>query len=359
MVNSRVEQAFLDQLQTIFASLQPEEVEQFYAAYRQWLLQQRIVELRQRLVVLQEHIGENELRIQQYRPSPMALASIARLQSNGVSDIDLIDQMLERGEDWLDTTMQHLDYFEQFENFLSDDYTQWCRRALEGAFEWMDSMLTAGAVSPSAVADAHGETAYSEDAGETEAMLLQKLASEAEDDQLAGEEPTLKQPAAKLPVPDEAQLQQVAVEDAPLETGEAGTGQQPGTGEAGADEEKEMTPDEAALEREEIRANEAPTGDEENATGETTAGEENKLPGQPVIMGTGAESSSDIKHEQPVLAELTVVEHTETNGASAADDELPAVNTWEEQPSPPSPAPMTRRRKRSIMLRLVAKLLGW
>ncbi len=358
MVNSRVEQAFLDQLQTIFASLQPEEVEQFYAAYRQWLLQQRIVELRQRLAVLQEQIGENELRIQQYRPPPIALASIARLQANGVSDIDLLDQMLERGETWLDTTMQHLDYFEQFENFLSDDYTQWCRRALEGAFEWMDSLLTAG-VAPSTVsATADGETASSEDAGETEAKLLQKLASEADDDQPAGEEPTLKQIAVNLPAPDDAQLQQVAVDDAPLEMNEA---------EAG--EEKEMVPDETPADDETItasealagdeaiRANEVPPEHEEIAAGETTTGEEDMSPGEPAITGASAESTSDTEHEQAVLAELTVVEHAETNGASAAAGEQPAVNGRVEQPSP-TVAPITARRKRGVMRRLVGRLLG-
>lgn len=369
MVNSRVEQEFLDQLQTIFTSLQPEEVEQFYAAYRQWHLQQRIVELRQRLAVLSEHIGENELRIQQYRPSPIALASIARLQANGVSDIDLLDQMLERGEAWLDTTMQHLDYFEQFENFLSDDYTQWCRRALEDAFEWMDSLLTAGAAPSTASAPADGETASSEDAGETEAMLLQKLASEADDDQLAGEEPTLKHAAAKLPAPDDAQLLQSAIDDAPLETNEAEASDEPGTGESETGEEKEMAPGETPVEHEEMRENEAPTGneeigagdtrsgDEEIAAGETTAGEENMLPGEPVKTDSSAESTSDIEHEQPVLAELTIVEHTETNGSSAAAGEQPAVNGRIEQPTSPV-APISARRKRGVMRRLVGKLLG-
>jgi hypothetical protein len=196
----RRDAAYFDRLSALFATLQPEEVEQFYAAYRQWLLQHRIVELRQRLAATQEEIVENERRMQQVRPSPLALASLARLQANGVSDVDLLDQMLERGEEWLDATMQRLDYCEQFENFLADDYTQWARLALEGAFDWIDSALTPN---PAGTQDQEPEPVPSpEDVGEVEAQFLQRLATEDENEDendLSWQEPTLKQAAVIIP----------------------------------------------------------------------------------------------------------------------------------------------------------------
>lgn len=194
----RPDTTFFDRLHNLFAMLQPEEVEQFYAAYRQWFLQQRIVELRQRLAATQEEIVENERRMQEVHPSPLALASLARLQANDVTDVELLDAMLERGEAWLDATMQRLDYCEQFENFLTDDYTQWARLALEGAFDWIDSALT-----PAAPAGAQIEqpAPVEVDAGEAEAQFLQLLASEVEEDEddLSWQEPTLKQAAIGIP----------------------------------------------------------------------------------------------------------------------------------------------------------------
>lgn len=203
---------FLDRLHSVFAALHPEEVELFYVVYRQWLLQEHIVDVRQRLAALQEQLGANERRIQHYRPTPIALASLVRLQANGVNDIELLDQMLERGEDWLDATMQRLDYCEQFENFLSDDYTQWCRRTLDGAFDWIDTLRMASIPgvtdtgSGAAPADPHLEV--SEDTVEAEALLLQKLSTEAdetdesnesnEDNQDDGSDTTLKQAAVVL-----------------------------------------------------------------------------------------------------------------------------------------------------------------
>ncbi len=208
---------FFNHLHTIFASLQPEEVEQFYSAYRQWLLQQRIVELRQRLAATQEEIVENELRIQQARPSPIALASLARLQANGVDDVEVLDQMLERGETWLDATMQRLDYCEQFENFLADDYTQWARLALDGAFDWIDSALIPTPTLEAATDEEHASSM--KDACETEAQLLHKLTSEEDD--LSWQEPTLKQAAIRVPseepINEEPEPAETPIEPVPAE----------------------------------------------------------------------------------------------------------------------------------------------
>src|SRR5579863_925362 len=200
MKNS-AEPDLLNQLDTVFTQLDPQAVEQFYLSYQQWALQQRVADLQQRVVLVRQQQADNELRIQQTQPSPIALAALARLQSNGVSDIELLDIMLERGEAWLDQTMQRLDYCEQFNDFISDDYTQWCQRTLEGAFDWIDSLREATGAALQAAPEAPPEivSTDSDEAGVVEALLLQKLASEEEQEDLSWQEITLKQTAVKLP----------------------------------------------------------------------------------------------------------------------------------------------------------------
>lgn len=200
-----VEPDFLSQLDSVFAQLNPQAVEEFYAAYRQWSLHQRITALRQRIDAVREQQADNQQRLRETQPSAIALAALARLQSNGVSDIALLDAMLERGESWLDQTMQRLDYFEQFDDFISDDYTKWCQGALEGAFDWIDSLRE----STEQAAFAQLETSpaevppTNEDAGDVEALLLQRLATEVEQDDLSWQEAiTLKQTAIKSPPPE-------------------------------------------------------------------------------------------------------------------------------------------------------------
>src|SRR5947209_4547087 len=139
--------AWLEQFAEIYAQLDPQEVEEFYSGYHLWKLQQRASILEKQIEILREHRRENSERIEQSRPSAVSLAVLARLQANGVYDVELLDRMLERGEEWLDKTMQHLDYCEQVEDFIRGDYTQWCRHALEGAYDWIDSMLEAGETS--------------------------------------------------------------------------------------------------------------------------------------------------------------------------------------------------------------------
>src|ERR1700730_8525770 len=111
---------FLSQLDTIFAQLNPQEVEQFYTTYKQWLLQQHIASLQQRVVHIQQQLAEKTHVNKEHQPPPIALVTLARLQSNGVNDIDLLDSMLARGEAWLDATMQRLDYCESLNDFISD-----------------------------------------------------------------------------------------------------------------------------------------------------------------------------------------------------------------------------------------------
>lgn len=194
-----VEPDFLSQLDAVFAQLNPQAVEEFYATYQQWRLHQRIIELRQRIDAAREQQADNQQRLQETRPAAIALAALARLQSNGVSDIALLDFMLERGESWLDQTMQRLNYFEQFDDFISDDYTKWCQGALEGAFDWIDS-LRESTEQAALETPPIEELPNNEDAGEVEALFLQRLATEVEQDDLSWQEAiTLKQTAIKAP----------------------------------------------------------------------------------------------------------------------------------------------------------------
>ena len=175
-----------DEINHVFANLQPQDVEQFYIVYQQWLRQRKIANLHARIETLRNQIAENDLRIQQVQPSSIALSTLARLQSNGVTDLDLLDRMLARGEAWLDSTMQHLDYCEQFD-FIRGNYTEWCEHALEGAYDWIDSMQeldVAHAVNNDKISttSSAGST-LSPQSGEllneaTEEIFLQKLMSE-------------------------------------------------------------------------------------------------------------------------------------------------------------------------------------
>src|SRR5258708_5307533 len=153
----------------IFAHLRQQDIEQFYPHYQLWVLRHRIPIIEKQLETLREHLAQHQQTIESLRPSAIALAVLARLQSNGVNNIDILDLMLERGEDWLDRMMQRLDYCEQVEDCIQGDYTQWCVRSLEGAYDWIDSLL--GSIKEE---QRPHESARS-DAEATEELLLQKL----------------------------------------------------------------------------------------------------------------------------------------------------------------------------------------
>jgi hypothetical protein len=168
----------------IFALLNQQSIEEFNIGYQCWSLQHQIEGLQIHLEDLRKQFIINTERIQDVQPTAIELATLARLQSNGVSDVDLLDRMLERGESWLDRTMQRLDYFEQLDDFISDDYTQWCQHALEGAYDWIDSVLDGNATSPPSTATTSATT---QDMKEeelieaTEELFLQKISNDEDE----------------------------------------------------------------------------------------------------------------------------------------------------------------------------------
>jgi len=183
-----------NEINFIFARLDPQDVERFYQSYQLWTLQQQIAGLQTQITILHQQIAENNERMQRSHPSAIALATLVRLQSHGVTDVDLLDHMLARGEAWLDQTMQRLAYCEQFD-FIRDNYTEWCQHALDGAYDWIDSMQNSSTISSpeeSNLAVTYASRTNGSLDEVTEEILLQKLMSDEEAFML---ESTLKRPA--------------------------------------------------------------------------------------------------------------------------------------------------------------------
>ena len=204
-MNDRREYYSPTEINSIFARLDPQDVERFYQSYQLWTLQQQIAKLQTQITTLHLQIAENNERMQRSHPSAIALATLARLQSHGVTDIDLLDRMLARGEAWLDQAMQRLAYCEQFD-FIRNNYTDWCQHALDGAYDWIDSLQDSSSSSPPEEPTSAARTDESLDEA-TEEKLLQKLMSDEEAFML---ESTLKRPA----IPAQPQKQAPSAEPA-------------------------------------------------------------------------------------------------------------------------------------------------
>lgn len=207
MNDNRQRSAMQERFAEVFKLLRDQDIEQFYANYQLWVMRQRVPTLEQEIATLQTHLAENQQQIQALRPSAIALAVLARLQSNGVRDIALLDQMLERGEDWLDRMMQRLDYCEQVEDFIQGDYTQWCFNSLEGAYDWIDSLR--GSTKEEEEAPQATDAANEAEAQATAELLLHRLRIDDEESIL---DATLKQPALRPPPTPEVEATEIADE---------------------------------------------------------------------------------------------------------------------------------------------------
>ncbi len=174
----------IDQL---FGQLKAEDIEQFYMAYQLWSQRQQIEQLQIQMLSLQQKIDENTAQMEQFQPSAIALASLAQLQSCGVEDADLLDRMLERGDEWLDHSIELLERCERLD-LIGGDYTQWCQHALEGAYDWLDSITDPGIQVAGAAVPIVQEHATTDGAEVTEEQLLRKLMSEDGDTEKAKQE---------------------------------------------------------------------------------------------------------------------------------------------------------------------------
>ncbi len=267
------------EINSIFARLDPQDVERFYQNYQLWTLQQQIVGLQTQITGLQQQIAENNERMQQAHPSAIALATLAQLQSYGVTDIDLLDLMLERGESWLNQTMQRLAYCEQFDFIRSNNYKE--------------SSLAATSTTPAANMNSTLDEA-------TEEILLQKLMSDEEAFML---EATLKRPAVS-----------------PAQSGETAS---PVDTSLAADTQPDLphTPTEPASTLE--QAEDVPV-QEEPETGHPPA----EPPQQELETGHPPAEPPQLEVEQPAQPQLTA-STSETSEEHAQPDES-AVPTQEE-----------------------------
>jgi hypothetical protein len=168
-----------EEIIALFARLNPQDVEHFYQSYRLWSIQPRIQNLHREIAELQQAITHNAELMDECRPSPLALAILSQFQSNGVNDLDLLDRMLEHGDDWLDHTLRLLEQCEHLD-IIHGNYTEWCEHALEGAYDWIGSMSEEDDTS---VASTEAVLSSPEDAFDesTEQLFLQKLLSEEEE----------------------------------------------------------------------------------------------------------------------------------------------------------------------------------
>ncbi len=334
-MQNNVKANFQSQLDAVFARLNPQAVEEFYTAYHEWSLQQRMAELRQRIESVRAQQEENEQRMREAQPSAIALAALARLQSNGVSDIALLDAMLERGESWLDETMQRLDYFEQFEDFISDDYTKWCQGALEGAFDWIDSLRENTAqTAPAQIENPPIETpTNNEDSAEVEALLLQRLATEQVDDLAWQEAITLKRPAIQ---PQASEIATGEAEEQVLPAQEDGAQPEAETKAQIAEyipQDEPVQSDETAIDSNAA----SPAGAEEQIIPEEASPvEESALatsePDQPALIEFAplAETTPDAHGSQAAGDQPALIESAPVDEPSTAEDELYAAD---EQPT--------------------------
>lgn len=191
------------QLNALYASLNPQHVEEFYQGYSAWRMHQNIALLEAHLAQTDLQINDNAVLMQLVQPSTLSLVALTHLQSYGVDDINLLDTMLERGDEWLDHTMQLLTRCERL-NLIHESYTEWCYHALEGAYDWLDSIneTTPTTLATSTQTDDVPGTSDTDSADttnttdttatETAELLLRKLMSDDE--------------TVKMPAPDIADI---------------------------------------------------------------------------------------------------------------------------------------------------------
>ncbi len=217
-----------EEISALFSTLKPRDVEQFFGEYQSWFLQQQISQLQGMINALQQQLAQNATHLQELHPSAIALSTLAQLQAHGVNDIDLLDRLLERGEDWLDRTMQRLAYCEKAA-LISDNYTEWCEHALEGAYDWIDAVQEDPAPSQADEQSPPGEQI-------TEAILLQKLMSDEADGQDKSE--ILQDTTLKRHAPTPADIPLVEASDGPSSSNGASEQIQPEQPEAPGEQEQ-------------------------------------------------------------------------------------------------------------------------
>lgn len=121
----------------LYAQIPLEAMQQVADSYMAWYVERVTRELDETIAGLRAELRENDAHEASFRPSPAELNAIERLQRAGVTSVDLLDRMVEQGEEWLTVSMRRLDHFETT-GLSPKDYSTWCEHALSGAYDWID-----------------------------------------------------------------------------------------------------------------------------------------------------------------------------------------------------------------------------
>ena len=121
----------------LYEQIPLEAMQRVSESYMAWYVTRVTQSLDETMSGLRSELRDNDAKEASYRPSPAELSAIERLQRSGVTGVDLLDRMVEQGEDWLTLTMRRLDHFERT-GLAPKDYSTWCEHALSGAYDWID-----------------------------------------------------------------------------------------------------------------------------------------------------------------------------------------------------------------------------
>jgi len=121
----------------LYEQIPLEAMQRVADSYMAWYVSRVTQSLDETMSGLRSELRDNDAKEASYRPSPAELSAIERLQRSGVTGVDLLDRMVEQGEDWLTLTMRRLDHFERT-GLAPKDYSTWCEHALSGAYDWID-----------------------------------------------------------------------------------------------------------------------------------------------------------------------------------------------------------------------------
>jgi hypothetical protein len=115
-----------------------EAMQQVADSYMTWYVDRATRQFDETIAKLRAELEENDKQEALFKPSSAELDAMRRLQANKVADVDLLDRLVGKGEDWLVLTMHRLDYFERA-GLAPTDYPGWCEHALIGAYDWIDA----------------------------------------------------------------------------------------------------------------------------------------------------------------------------------------------------------------------------
>ena len=140
---------------SVYGQLPLAAVQEIAESYMSWYVARVTQHLDEITAKLRTQLRENDAKEASYCPTPREQEAIERLKRSGVTGMDLLDRMVEQGEDWLTLTMRRLDHFERT-GLAPKDYSTWCEHALSGAFDWIGHQQLDGATSMAAAPQRRG-----------------------------------------------------------------------------------------------------------------------------------------------------------------------------------------------------------